>query len=78
MYPNATPAERIADGAVHIIGLFAALIASAMLLIWANGVVSAGRFAALAVYCATLVIAGRIRYLQHDALRRPPTDAAPD
>ncbi len=55
MFPNATIPERIADGAMHAIGVLGALIGAITLLVWASGMVSAGVMISLAVYGAALL-----------------------
>lgn len=55
MYPNATIPERIADGAVHILGVFGAVLGTVLLLNWASGTVSTAALAALAIYGAALI-----------------------
>jgi len=55
MFPNATIPERIADGAVHLIGTLGAIIGAVMLLAWASGMVGAGAMAALAIYGIALI-----------------------
>ncbi len=54
-YPAYALSERIADGAMHFLGLTGALIGSIWLLIWAAGQVSGGQTAALAVYGVALI-----------------------
>lgn len=55
MYPNATIPERIAEGAVHFIGLLGAITGAVMLLFWASGMVSVGALFALAIYSVALI-----------------------
>ena len=55
MYPTYTRPERIADGAMHAVGVIGAVAGTIVLLIWAAGITSAGNIAALSIYGATLI-----------------------
>lgn len=55
MYPNATVPERIADGAMHAIGVIGAFSGAILLLVWATGSVTTGQMWALAIYGAALI-----------------------
>ena len=55
MYPIYSRAERIADGAMHALGVFGALSGTTVLIVWALGVASAGHIAAISIYGATLI-----------------------
>ena len=55
MYPNATIPERIADGAVHALGVVGAVFGAAFMLIWASGTVSPAGMTALAIYGTALI-----------------------
>ncbi|MEO1640643.1 MAG: hemolysin III family protein [Pseudomonadota bacterium] len=54
-YPIYARSERIADSAMHILGVLGAIIGATVLLVWASGHTSAGYIAALAVYGGTLI-----------------------
>jgi hemolysin III len=54
-YPNYTRGERIADGAVHAVGIFFAIIATIILIIGASGSSSFWTFVALSIYGAALI-----------------------
>ena len=55
MYPTYTRPERIADGAMHAVGVIGAVTGTIVLLIWAAGIASAGNVAALSISGATLI-----------------------
>ncbi|WP_296423779.1 hemolysin III family protein [Yoonia sp.] len=55
MYPAYSRAERIADGAMHAVGVIGAMGGAVVLMVWAMGMTSAGHVAALSVYGATLI-----------------------
>ena len=55
MYPDATIPERIADGAVHAIGLLAAIVGAMLLLAWGGDHLGTTPFIALAVYATALI-----------------------
>ena len=55
-YPSYTRPERIADGAVHVLGVLAAAIGVAMLLMYTFDQIGWGAFAAISVYCAALLM----------------------
>ncbi|SFR33547.1 hemolysin III [Yoonia tamlensis] len=55
MYPTYSRAERIADGAIHALGVIGALSGAVLLIVWATGIGSAGHIAAVAIYGATLI-----------------------
>lgn len=54
-YPTYARAERVADAALHILGIGLALTGSVWLVAWSFGQVSGGQSLALTVYAATLV-----------------------
>ena len=54
-YPAYARSERIADGAVHAIGLTAALAGAIFLIVWAALHLGGGHIAALSVYGVGLV-----------------------
>ena len=55
LYPTDARSERIADGTVHLLGLFSALTGAVLLIVWAAVNASAGHVAAISVYGATLI-----------------------
>ncbi len=55
MYPTYARSERIADGAMHAIGVIGAISGATLLIVWATGIASAGSLAAIAIYGATLI-----------------------
>lgn len=55
-YPSYSKAERIADGAVHVLGLMAAIIGIAMLFLYASDRMGWGVFTAISIYSAALLI----------------------
>ncbi|GFE66949.1 PAQR family membrane homeostasis protein TrhA [Litoreibacter roseus] len=55
MYPTAAKTERIADGAVHAVGVLAA-VSGAVIMMWQySGLASSAQLTALAIYSATLI-----------------------
>ncbi len=54
-YPTYARSERIADGAMHLLGVFGACIGALLLLIWSTGRVSSAQGVALGIYGAALV-----------------------
>lgn len=55
MYPTYARSERIADGAMHAVGVIGAVSGAVALIIWAAGMSSPGQIAAISVYGATLI-----------------------
>ena len=55
MYPTPAKTERIADGAVHAVGVLGAVTGALLLLVQHAGVVSTGQMVALAIYGAGLI-----------------------
>ncbi len=55
MYPTPAKAERIADGAVHAVGVIGAVTGAVMLFVLHAGMVSWGQLTALAIYGAALM-----------------------
>jgi hemolysin III len=55
MYPTYARSERIADGAMHAMGVIGALSGAIVLIVWSLGHVPPGQIAALCVYGATLI-----------------------
>ncbi len=55
MYPTYARSERIADGAMHAIGVLGAITGAVILIIWASGHASGGHIAAISIYGATLI-----------------------
>ncbi len=54
-YPTYTRGERIADGAVHGLGIAFAVVATILLIVWASGESSVGTVVGLSVYGAALI-----------------------
>ena len=54
-YPNYSVSERIADGAMHVLGLSGALIGACFLFIWSFGHLGTGEAVALSVYAVALI-----------------------
>jgi len=54
-YPAYARSERIADGALHAIGVIGAILGAVTLIIWATGVAPAKQVIALSIYGATLI-----------------------
>ncbi|WP_281985169.1 PAQR family membrane homeostasis protein TrhA [Thalassorhabdomicrobium marinisediminis] len=54
-YPQFSRSERIADFAVHIVAILAALIATILLMVWVSGTSSAGMLAGLWIYGVALI-----------------------
>lgn len=54
-YPSYTRGERIADAAVHVVGVAFAITATVLLLIWATGTTDAGTVVGLSIYGAMLI-----------------------
>lgn len=55
MYPTYARSERIADGAMHAVGVIGAISGTVVLIVWAAGMVSPGQIAALSIYGGTLI-----------------------
>jgi hemolysin III len=55
MYPTTARPERLADGAVHAIGVLGAVIGATLLIVQHAGLVSGGQLLALAVYGIGLI-----------------------
>lgn len=54
-YPTHALPERLADGAMHAIGVIGALCGAVVLIIWASGLGNPGQIIAVSVYGATLI-----------------------
>lgn len=55
MYPSYARSERIADGAMHAVGVIGAVSGAIVLIVWAAGMSSPGQIAAVSIYGATLI-----------------------
>ena len=55
MYPAYARSERIADGAMHAVGVIGAISGAVVLIVWAAGMSTPGQIAAISVYGATLI-----------------------
>lgn len=55
-YPTYTRAERIADGAVHVLGVSGALIAVSMLFVWGTAQLTPGALTAAIVYGIAMIL----------------------
>lgn len=55
MYPTAARPERLADGAVHAVGVLGAIIGATLLIVQHAGLVSGGQLVALAIYGVGLI-----------------------
>ncbi|MEJ6402780.1 PAQR family membrane homeostasis protein TrhA [Yoonia sp. 2307UL14-13] len=55
MYPSYARSERIADGAMHAVGVIGAVSGAIVLIIWVAGMSSPGQIAAVSIYGATLI-----------------------
>lgn len=55
MYPTPIRSERLADGAVHALGVLFAVAGAIVLVYWAAGVASPAQVTAIAIYGATLI-----------------------
>lgn len=55
IYPDYTPAERIADGTVHGLGVAFAITGGVLLIVFGAGAAGAGMVAGLSVYAAALM-----------------------
>lgn len=55
-YPSYTRAERIADGAVHVLGVGGALVAVSMLFVWGAGQLTPGTLSAAIVYGLAMIV----------------------
>lgn len=55
MYPTAARSERLADGAVHAVGVLGAVTGAVLLIVQYAGLVSGGQLAALAIYGVGLI-----------------------
>ena len=67
MYPTTHPAERLADGIVHAIGVIGAVAGTIVLLVLATGIGSIGMVLALAIYGAALIATFTASALYHVA-----------
>ena len=54
-YPKFSPAERIADGVMHAVGIAFAITATILLIVWASGETSFGTVVGLGIYGAALI-----------------------
>lgn len=55
MYPTTARPERLADGAVHAVGVLGAVTGATLLIVQHAGLVSSGQLAALAIYGIGLI-----------------------
>ncbi|MGY9049963.1 MAG: PAQR family membrane homeostasis protein TrhA [Rhodobacterales bacterium] len=55
-YPSYSRSERIADGAMHLVGVLSACLGALLLVIWSLGEANGSQRMALAVYGAALVL----------------------
>lgn len=55
MYPNYAREERIADAAMHLLGVIGAMSGAVVLIVWAAEHTTAGHLAAISIYASTLI-----------------------